>query len=67
MYFAKPSIVAKNIVSFEGLTGFFPCGLLIGALNPPLLPQHEQIQAFNLVSCPRGLAQELQTGTDARV
>ena len=40
---------------------------ILRAFIPPLFPQHEQIQSFNFVSGPRGLSQELQTGTDAGV
>jgi hypothetical protein len=40
---------------------------ILRAFIPPFLPQHEQIQSFNFVSGPWGLAQELQTGTDAGV
>ena len=37
------------------------------AFISPYLPLHEQIQSFDFVSGPWGLAQELQTGTDAGV
>jgi hypothetical protein len=40
---------------------------ILPAFIPAFLPQHEQIKPFDFVSGPWGLAQELQTRTDAGV
>jgi len=44
-----------------------PSMSILRTFIPLFLPQHEQIQSFNFVSGPWGLAQELQTGTDTGV
>ena len=59
--------IFPNCLSIDCKASHKPSLSILTAFTPPFLPQHEQIQTFNLVSGPRCLAQELQAGTDAWV